>query len=135
MRGFLIVLIVINSLASFLIFANAKSAIHEILAAVTFLTAAVLLGAQAIMGSIAEAQQDIGSKIDGLRRSMEDGARTTSTGGATPPLRQVAMPAPEPASPRGVCPNCKAVIAVDAKNCPRCKASFSADSAYKVQPL
>jgi len=41
----------------------------------------------------------------------------------------------EASKPKGRCPNCSAVIALDAEICPHCNASFGAGSAWSVQKL
>ncbi len=41
----------------------------------------------------------------------------------------------EALKPKGRCPNCSAVIALDAEDCPHCNASFGASSAWRVQKL
>lgn len=37
--------------------------------------------------------------------------------------------------PKGLCPNCKAVIPISAEECPRCRASFGSGSAWQVAPI
>jgi hypothetical protein len=67
MRLALIVLIVVHALASFVIFVGARSAIHEILAGVTFLVAAVLLGALAIVNAIDKARSETLVELQSIR--------------------------------------------------------------------
>ena len=35
----------------------------------------------------------------------------------------------------GVCPNCEAIIAMDAPECPKCGAQFGPEAAWKIQPI
>ncbi len=37
--------------------------------------------------------------------------------------------------PRGQCPNCDAVIALNSAECPKCKSLFGPNSSWKVKPL
>lgn len=63
MRSVISIVMVLNVLASALILANAASAIHEILAAVAFLAAAVLLGALGVMRELREMQSQLRTLI------------------------------------------------------------------------
>lgn len=67
----MIVLVVLNVLASLLIFAGAKSAIHEILATVTFLVASVLLGTLAVIGAVGQSRRDILEELRAVRCSQD----------------------------------------------------------------
>lgn len=78
MRVALIILIVINALASFVIAVASTSAIHQILATVTFLVAAVLLGAHAVMGAVDKMRNELGQELRVLRQ-MAEGASSGET--------------------------------------------------------
>lgn len=70
MKVLLSILAGINALASFLIFFAAKSAIHEILAAVTFLACAVLLGAVGVMGAVDAARRSNEGALEAMRDAI-----------------------------------------------------------------
>lgn len=51
-------------------------------------------------------------------------------------LVKAAVPPPvEPEKPKGACPNCHAIIALDSESCPSCKAAFSVGSNWVVEPI
>ena len=76
-----------------------------------------------------ELQQQHDAQFEQARRDVEEAARVAAI------AQQAAKEHADAAVPKGICPNCNAVVPLGVKRCPKCPAVFGPQSAWALRPV